>query len=158
MPHTSLSMTSSYFPYFLPAPLFFSNFISKIWGRGEWEQGTGREGWREREKKKHDLLFHSCMHSFVDSCLCRDWGSNPQPWYIRTMLESTELPDQGSTFLILNHVVSVNALSCSKSPSNRAMVDTAHTLPPDGKTQLITESPAFSTEPTTYTRHHIYTG
>ena len=41
-------------------------------------------------------LFHLFMHSLVDSCTCPDWGSNPQPWCIRTMLKPTELFSQGS--------------------------------------------------------------
>ena len=33
-----------------------------------------------------DLLFHLLMRSSVDSCMCPDWGSNPQPWCIWMML------------------------------------------------------------------------
>ena len=38
---------------------------------------------REREI---DLLFHLPMRSLVVSCMCPDWGSNPQPWCVRTTL------------------------------------------------------------------------
>ena len=44
---------------------------------------------RERkgeERENADLLFHLFMHSLVDSCMCCEWGSNMQPWHIRTML------------------------------------------------------------------------
>ena len=33
---------------------------------------------RERERDIN-LLFHLCMHSLVDSCMCPDQRSNPQP-------------------------------------------------------------------------------
>ena len=36
---------------------------------------------RERERNTC-LFFHLLMHSLVDSCMCPDWGSNPQPWCI----------------------------------------------------------------------------
>ena len=52
------------------------------------------EGGGEREKNT-DLLFHLFMHSLVDSYMCPDQGSNPQPWYIGTMLQPTELSGQG---------------------------------------------------------------
>ena len=29
-----------------------------------------------------NVLFHLFMHSLADSCVCPDWGSNPQPWCI----------------------------------------------------------------------------
>ena len=45
--------------------------------------GRGRETEREREREREremDLLFHLFMHSLVVSCVCPNWGSNPQPW------------------------------------------------------------------------------
>ena len=49
----------------------------------------GREGGDERENETDrqtdidiDSLFPLFVHSLVDSCLCPDWGSNPQPWCI----------------------------------------------------------------------------
>ena len=42
----------------------------------------------ERERLTHthiSLLFHLFRHSLVDSCMCSDQGSNPQPWCIGTM-------------------------------------------------------------------------
>ena len=48
---------------------------------------------RERERNI-DLLSYLFMHSLVASfCMCRDWGSNSQPWSIGMTL--TELPGQG---------------------------------------------------------------
>ena len=42
---------------------------------------------REIETEKHmDLLFHSHIHSLLDSYVCPDQGSNPQPWHMRMML------------------------------------------------------------------------
>ena len=35
-----------------------------------------------------DLLFRLLMHSAVASCVCPDWGSDPQPWCIWTTLQS----------------------------------------------------------------------
>ena len=48
----------------------------------------------ERERKSHhfvvtiniDLLFHSCMHSLVDSCMCPERELNLQPWCIGAIL------------------------------------------------------------------------
>ena len=45
---------------------------------------------REREKNIY-LLFHLFMHSSVDSSVCPDQISNPQPWRIGTTLQLTEL-------------------------------------------------------------------
>ena len=35
------------------------------------------------------------MQSLVASCMCPDWGLNPQPWHSWVMLQPTELPSQG---------------------------------------------------------------
>ena len=51
-----------------------------------------RERQEKRERNIH-LLFHLFVHSLFDSCVCPDWGSNPQCWFIRTTLP-TELPSQ----------------------------------------------------------------
>ena len=32
------------------------------------------------EKKDINLLLHLFMYSLIDSCMCPDWGLNPQPW------------------------------------------------------------------------------
>ena len=56
--------------------------VSRIYknsGLGEREEGKGRE-------RNIDLLFHLFMHSLVDSRMCLDQGSNPQPWRIWMML------------------------------------------------------------------------
>ena len=46
----------------------------------------------EREGERNiNLLFHLFIHSLVDSCMSPNWGSNPQPWHIRTMLQPAEL-------------------------------------------------------------------
>ena len=38
---------------------------------------------REKEKERNiNLLFHLLIHSLVDSCMCPDQESNPQPWHI----------------------------------------------------------------------------
>ena len=34
-----------------------------------------------------DLLLHLFVHSFIDSCMCPDPGSNPQPWRSGMRLE-----------------------------------------------------------------------
>ena len=35
-----------------------------------------------REKEREiNLLFHLFVCSLVDSCMCTDWGLNPQPWH-----------------------------------------------------------------------------
>ena len=39
-----------------------------------------------REKEGDIDLFYLPMHSLVESCMCPDWGSNPQPWYVGMML------------------------------------------------------------------------
>ena len=44
-----------------------------------------REEGAEREMSNMDLLFHLIMYSLVDSCMCPDQGSNPQPWCMGTM-------------------------------------------------------------------------
>ena len=49
----------------------------------------------KREAEKNDLLFHLLMHSFAGSCMCPDWGLNPQPWWIRMTFISMELPGLG---------------------------------------------------------------
>ena len=41
---------------------------------------------RDEVEGERDLLFHLFMHSLVDSCLCPDQGSNPQPWCIGMIL------------------------------------------------------------------------
>ena len=43
---------------------------------------------RERET---DLLLHLFIHSLVDSWMCPDWDSNPQPWQIGMMVWPTQL-------------------------------------------------------------------
>lgn len=42
----------------------------------------GREGKRQRERNI-DLLSYLLMHSWVNSCMCPDYESNPQPWQAR---------------------------------------------------------------------------
>ena len=42
-----------------------------------------------------DLLFHSFMYPLTVSYMCPDWGSNPQPWGVRTTLQLTEPHGQG---------------------------------------------------------------
>ena len=52
-----------------------------------------------RETKREqdiDLLFHLIIHSLVDSCMCPDLGSNPQPWHVGVALKPINLPSQGS--------------------------------------------------------------
>ena len=56
-----------------------------------------RERGRERERKKQTSIC-LLIHSLVDSYMCLDWESNPQPWHIRMMLEPIELPCQGQSF------------------------------------------------------------
>ena len=42
---------------------------------------------RERERERdNDLLFYLSMHSLADSHRCPDWGWNPKPWHVRTMV------------------------------------------------------------------------
>ena len=55
--------------------------------------GGGRE-------RKINLLFHSFMHSLVESCMCPDLGLEPQPWRIGKTLSPTELLGRGN-FLLL---------------------------------------------------------
>ena len=57
--------------------------------------GEREGGEREREREERDLMFHWLMHSLVDSCVCPDWGSNPQPRHAGMVLWPTELPSQG---------------------------------------------------------------
>ena len=40
----------------------------------------------DKRKRNIDMFFHLFIPSSVASCMCRDWGSNPQPWCIRTLL------------------------------------------------------------------------
>ena len=47
-------------------------------------KGGERQG-RERERER-DWLFHLSMHSLVDSYICPDLVSNPQPWGMGMML------------------------------------------------------------------------
>ena len=49
------------------------------------ERERERERGRERERN-NDLLFHLCMHSLVDTCMCPDQGLNLQPWCVWTVL------------------------------------------------------------------------
>ena len=56
-----------------PIDFFFNFYIDFRVGKGE-------------KKRNTDLLLHLSMHSLVDSPMCPDWGSNPQPWHIRTTL------------------------------------------------------------------------
>ena len=48
------------------------------------ERERGRE--RRTDKERNIHLFHISVHSLTDSFMCPDWGSNPQPWCIWTML------------------------------------------------------------------------
>ena len=58
------------------------------------------ESWgRERDI---DLLFHFCMHLFVDSYMYPDRGLNPQTWCNKTTLQLTELPGQGKNTYFLS--------------------------------------------------------
>ena len=59
---------------------------------------TERRGKREGNI---DLLFHLFMHSPVASCMCSDWGSNPQPWFIGTTSQLSH-PAWAESFLLLN--------------------------------------------------------
>ena len=46
-----------------------------------------RERWGgEREKGKHQFVVPLIYTFFADSCMCPDWGLNPQPWRIGMML------------------------------------------------------------------------
>ena len=60
----------------------------------------------ERERNIN-LLFYLIMHLLVVSGVCfmnPDQVSNPQPWYIGSMLLSTELPGQGTAiFKVCNY-------------------------------------------------------
>ena len=38
------------------------------------------------------MLFHLFMHSLVDSRMCPDQRWHSQPWHIRRVLQTTELP------------------------------------------------------------------
>ena len=42
------------------------------------------------------MLSYLLMYSSVDSCMCPDPASNPQPWHIGRMLQPVVLPSQGS--------------------------------------------------------------
>ena len=44
-----------------------------------------REG-EERGEREIDLFYHLFMHSLVDSCMCPNWGWNPQTCPIGMML------------------------------------------------------------------------
>ena len=46
--------------------------------------------WEREREIEINLLFHLFMYSLIDSCMCPDRGSNPQPWLIRTMLQPAE--------------------------------------------------------------------
>ena len=70
-----------------------------------------------------DLLSHSLMHSLVASCMCPDWGTNPQPWHICTMLLPTELRGQGFR-AILNSKVTNNKTKMQKNPTKPEAVST----------------------------------
>ena len=48
--------------------------------------------WFERERERLIFLFHLFMYSLVGPWLFPDQRSNPQPWWIRTMLWPTEPP------------------------------------------------------------------
>ena len=52
------------------------------------------KGGREREgERNNDLFFHLfTTHLLVDSSMCPDRGSNPQPWHVGMMLQLTEPP------------------------------------------------------------------
>ena len=63
-----------------------------------------REVWGERERERNtDLLFHLFMHSLVDSCMCSDWGSNSQSWYMGRCSNQLSYPARAT-----------NVLSCIK--------------------------------------------
>ena len=64
------------------------------------------------------MLVHILKHSLVDSYMCPDRGSNPQPWRIGTLLQPTELPGQGCTAKVLNeHEMKENEANCPNSNS-----------------------------------------
>lgn len=47
-------------------------------------------------------MFRLGRHSLVDSYLCPDLGSNPQPWRIGMTLQPAELPSQCLQTSLLN--------------------------------------------------------
>ena len=58
-------------------PIAVLNLFIDFTERGKEE---GRKGERERNT---DLLFHLFLHSLDDSCMCPDWGLNPESRHIR---------------------------------------------------------------------------
>lgn len=59
------------------------------------ESEERREGGkRERVRERTDLLFYF-IYAFIG--MWPDWVLNLQPWHMRTMLQTTELPSQGIT-------------------------------------------------------------
>ena len=50
---------------------------------GHWESAF-KKNFLCIEFRETDLLFNLLTHSLVDSCMCLDWGSTPQPWHMRT--------------------------------------------------------------------------
>ena len=63
----------------------------------------GREKERGRKKReKHRGVVPLFIQSLVDSCMRPDQGLNPQPWQVRTTLQTTELPSQGLDMILLN--------------------------------------------------------
>ena len=67
-------------------------FFTALIFREREREGKGG-GEKERERETHTeteikicLLFHLFVHSLVDFYIRPDWGSNPQPWHIGTML------------------------------------------------------------------------
>ena len=64
--------------------------------------------WVWERERNIGLLFHSLMHTLVDSCMCSGWGSNSQPRRIRTTLWPPELPGQGCFLTSSHFFMSVN--------------------------------------------------
>ena len=66
--------------------------------------------WEEMGQRHRDrcvVLFHLFMYSLVDSCMCPDWGSNPQPWSMETMLLPTERLQPGQPYTVLKIICSL---------------------------------------------------
>ena len=76
---TSYNTRSTYTALFIDICIFFSFFRER----------------RKESERNINMLFHLFMHSVADSYMCPDQGSNLQPWCTGTMLQPTELPDQG---------------------------------------------------------------
>ena len=77
------------YPLLLPAvltqngtnsPMILNYFWTLLFSEKKRAEGGGG---RETER---EICWHLSMHSLVAFCMCPDWGSNPQPWCIQTML------------------------------------------------------------------------